>query len=60
MNESQLKEAEALLKDALSCFNEMPNKRICTASVKDTYSLASKIEMYFKNNDKKTDKNQTN
>lgn len=59
MEDSKLKEAEALLKDALCCFNEMPNKRICTARVKDTYSLAAKIEKYFSNNDKKININKT-
>jgi hypothetical protein len=51
-----LSEAEMLLKDALYCFNEIPNKKIDNPAIKNTYALAAKIDAYFKEKEKKEDR----
>jgi hypothetical protein len=55
-----MSKADELLKDALYCFNELPNKKISKQSVKSTYELAKKIEMYFKEKEETKDRQPEN
>jgi hypothetical protein len=47
-NTINLVAAESILEECLEAFNMMPNQQFGKGSRKDTYSLASKIEKYFK------------
>jgi hypothetical protein len=57
---SDLLKAEKLLREALYCFNEIPNKKISDPKIKDTYHLAYKIDAYFKEKVKTEDRQPEN